>query len=83
MGYCPSEDHDGYREPATRLVNAHRGAGASLEFTDDAYCAYCAEGVVSRLVSEGWTVLIRLAPVAPKVGVRRIETLSASSDTPE
>lgn len=52
---CPHTDHDGARIPVTRHVVAEFDAEIAL---DVARCTYCTEGVVARLLRDGFTVTI-------------------------
>lgn len=50
---CSSTDHDGVQVPATQRVIAHHADGSRI---DTARCSYCGEGLVARLLRDGWVV---------------------------
>lgn len=50
---CSSTDHDGIHVPTTQRVIAHHADGRRV---DTARCSYCGEGLVARLLRDGWVV---------------------------
>lgn len=66
---CSSTDHDGVQVPTTQRVIAHHADGSRI---DTARCPYCGEGLVARLLRDGWVVTTWTsqtpATVPPSVG---------------
>ncbi|MFD6699668.1 MULTISPECIES: hypothetical protein [unclassified Microbacterium] len=52
---CPNSDHDGAEVPAERRI---RATHPEADGVDELRCAYCAEGVVARLLRSGYTVTV-------------------------
>jgi hypothetical protein len=50
---CSSTDHDGVQVPAAQRVIAHHADGRRVETER---CSYCAEGLVARMLRDGWVV---------------------------